>query len=148
MGLETAHRSIEVDAPPAACFAVVADFESYPAWQPAVRDVRVLERDAQGRGTLVETVVDAKVKQVRYVLEYAYEEPFRIAWDLVEGDPKALEGDFTFDVNDGCTIVAYRMVADLGGIGRFVPGEMRRRATEHLMRSTVEGLKARVERGA
>jgi ribosome-associated toxin RatA of RatAB toxin-antitoxin module len=148
VGLETAHRSIEIAATPAACFDVVADFEAYPSWQPAVDDVRVLEHDSNGRGTLVETVIDARIKKVRYVLAYSYEEPFRVAWDLVEGDPKAIEGDFAFETGDGVTVASYRMAADLGGIGRFVPGEMRRRATEYLMKSTVEGLKARVERGA
>ena len=147
MGVETAQRSIEIAATPAACFAVVADFEAYPEWQPAVQDVRVLEHDAQGRGTLVETVVDAKLKKVRYVLAYAFQEPFRVSWDLVEGDPEALEGEFAFDVNDGVTVASYRMAADLGNIGRFVPAEMRRRAAEYLMRSTVEGLRTRVERG-
>lgn len=148
MGVETAYRSIEITATPAACFAVVADFESYPAWQPAVRDVRVLEHDEAGRGRLVETVVDARIKQIRYVLEYSYDEPTCISWELVEGDPKSITGDFTFESADGATIAAYRMEADLGGIGRFVPGEMKKKATEYLMKSTVEGLRSRVERGA
>jgi ribosome-associated toxin RatA of RatAB toxin-antitoxin module len=145
VGVETAYRSIEVAASPAACFAVVADFEAYPQWQPAIRDVRVLEHDAAGRGTLVETFVDARVKQIRYVLAYSFDEPTRVSWELVEGDPESVEGDFTFEAGDGATIAAYRMSADLGRIGRFVPGEMKRQATAFLMKSTVEGLRARVE---
>ena len=46
-------RTIEVDAPPERCFALMTDYERMPSWQGAVRSIRVEERDEQGRGSVV-----------------------------------------------------------------------------------------------
>jgi ribosome-associated toxin RatA of RatAB toxin-antitoxin module len=145
VGLELAERSVEIAAPAHACFGAVLEFESYPRWQSAVVDCRVLEHDEQGRGTLVETVVDARVRKVRYVLAYSYEPHERISWELVEGDPKSVEGDYVFAERGGVTVATYRLAVDIGRFGRLVPGDVKRRATEHLMASTVEELRERVE---
>src|SRR4029078_7092509 len=59
-------RSTEIAAAPQRCYDALADFERLPEWQGAVRSAEVLERDAQGRGTVVAYEVDAKVKRVRY----------------------------------------------------------------------------------
>ena len=147
MGVDRAERTIEIGAPPVACFEAVLDFESYPAWQSVVEEARVLERDAQGRGTVVETVVEARIRTFRYVLQYAYDEPTHVTWDLVEGDVRSVEGEYVFEPSGGMTIATYRLAVDLGRFGRMVPGEMKRRATEHLMRTTITELKARVESG-
>jgi ribosome-associated toxin RatA of RatAB toxin-antitoxin module len=145
MGLERGERTGRIAAPARACFEALLDFESYPEWQDSVKETRILERDAEGRGSLVETVVDARVKTVRYVLRYAYEPFTRISWDSVEGDVRSVEGDYRFAEHDGATDVTYRLAVDVGGLGRFVPGEVKRRVAEHLMRTAVEDLKARVE---
>jgi ribosome-associated toxin RatA of RatAB toxin-antitoxin module len=145
MGVERGERSIRIAAPARACFEALLDFESYREWQQSVRETRILERDPEGRGSIVETVVDARVTTVRYVLRYAYEPFTRISWDYVEGDVRSVEGDYRFAEGDGVTDVTYRLAVDLGGLGRFVPGEMKRRGAEHMMRSAVEDLRARVE---
>ena len=145
MPAERAERSIEINASARACFEALLDFESYPAWQDSVLQTRVLERDTEGRGSLVETVVDARIRRIRYVLRYHYEPFTRMWWEYVEGDVRSVEGEYRFDERDGVTVATYRLAVDLGGVGRFVPGEMKRRAAEHLMRSSVEDLKARVE---
>ena len=145
MGVDRAERTIEIGAPPAACFDAVIDFESYPAWQSLVEDTRVLERDAEGRGTVVETVVEARIRTFRYVLRYAYDEPTHITWDLVEGDVRSLDGEYVFEPSGGKTVATYRLAVDLGRFGRMVPGEMKRKATEHLMKTTISELKSRVE---
>jgi ribosome-associated toxin RatA of RatAB toxin-antitoxin module len=145
MGVERGERTVRIAAPARACFEALLDFESYPEWQDSVKETRILERDPEGRGSLVETVIDARVKTVRYVLRYAYEPFTRISWDFVRGDVRSVEGDYRFAEHDGVTDVTYRLAVDVGGVGRFVPGEMKRRAAEHLMRSAVEDLKARVE---
>ena len=61
-------RVADVDACPQACFDALTDFEHLPEWQGAVRQVRVLERDERGRGTVSEFEVDARVRRVRYRL--------------------------------------------------------------------------------
>jgi ribosome-associated toxin RatA of RatAB toxin-antitoxin module len=145
MGIDRAERSIEIAAPPSACFDAVVDFESYPAWQSLVQDSRVLERDDGGRGTLVETVVEAKIRTFRYVLRYAYDEPTRVTWQLVEGDVRSVDGEYVFEPAGGSTMATYRLAVDLGRYGRMIPGEMKRKATQHLMKTTIAELKERVE---
>ncbi|MCW3046032.1 MAG: cyclase/dehydrase [Solirubrobacterales bacterium] len=145
MGVERGERSVRIAAPALACFEALLDFESYPEWQDSVKETRVLERDPDGRGSLVETVVDARVRTIRYVLRYAYEPFTLISWDYVEGDARSVEGDYRFAEHDGATDVTYRLAVDVGRLGRFVPGEVKRRAAEHLMSTAVEDLKARVE---
>ncbi len=130
MAVERGERTVQIAAPARACFEALLDFESYPAWQDSVKETRILERDPEGRGSL---------------LRYAYEPFTRISWDFVKGDVRSVEGDYRFAEHDGVTDVTYRLAVDVGGLGRFVPGEMKRRAAEHLMRSAVEDLKARVE---
>jgi ribosome-associated toxin RatA of RatAB toxin-antitoxin module len=145
MGVDRAERTLEIGGPPAACFDAVVDFESYPAWQSLVKESVVHERDDQGRGTVVETLVEAKIRTFRYTLRYAYDEPTHITWDLVEGDVRSIEGEFVFEPSGGKTIATYRLAVDLGRFGRMVPGEMKRKATEHLMKTTISELKDRVE---
>ena len=145
MGVDRAERTLEIGGPVAACFDAVVDFESYPAWQSLVKESLVHERDAEGRGTVVETLVEAKIRTFRYVLRYSYEEPTRVMWDLVEGDVRSIEGEYVFEPSGGRTIATYRLAVDLGRFGRMVPGEMKRKATEHLMSTTITELKDRVE---
>ena len=145
MGVDRAERTIEIGGPPTACFDAVVDFESYPAWQSLVREARVLEFDDQGRGVVVETEVEAKIRTFRYVLRYAYDEPTHVTWDLVEGDVRSVEGEYVFEPSGGKTMATYRLAVDLGRFGRMVPGDMKRKATEHLMSTTISELKVRVE---
>jgi ribosome-associated toxin RatA of RatAB toxin-antitoxin module len=145
VGVDRAESSIEIGAPVTACFDAVLDFESYPQWQSAVIECRVHERDEQGRGSVVETVADGRVRQVRYILAYTYDPPDRIAWTLVEGDPKSIEGEYAFEPSGGGTLVTYRLAVDLGRYAALIPGDVKRKMTEHLMRTSVEELKTRAE---
>ena len=145
MGVDRAERTLEIGGPPAACFDAVVDFESYPAWQSLVKECVVHERDDQGRGTVVETLVEAKIRAFRYTLRYSYDEPTHVTWDLVEGDVRSIEGEYVFEPSGGKTVATYRLAVDLGRFGRMVPGEMKRKATEHLMKTTITELKDRVE---
>ena len=36
-------RTIEVDAPPERCYALMTDYERIPSWQVAVKSIDVLE---------------------------------------------------------------------------------------------------------
>src|SRR5919202_178109 len=71
-------QSAEIAASPEDCYAALTDFDHLPDWQGAVREARVLERDADGRGSVVEYVVDAKVKTVRYRLRQVHQPPGRL----------------------------------------------------------------------
>jgi ribosome-associated toxin RatA of RatAB toxin-antitoxin module len=143
VGVERAERSVEIAAPAEVCHDAVLQFETYPEWQSAVRRAEVRSRgDAEA---VVAFEIDARVRTIGYVLRYRWDTPERVFWALVEGDVKSVEGDYTFVERDGLTTATYRLAVDPGGWARFVPGDLKRRGTEALMRSTVEELKARVE---
>jgi ribosome-associated toxin RatA of RatAB toxin-antitoxin module len=88
--------SADVAADPQACFDALTDYERLPDWQGAVRDVCVLERDSRGRGSVVEYVVDAGLKTVRYRLRQLYDEPGRLASEYLGGDFRDFGGEWRF----------------------------------------------------
>ena len=144
MSEQRAEREIEIDAPPQACFDALLAFETWPDWQPAIKSATVHERDAEGRGSLVEFSADAVVKTIRYTVRYEYDPPGRMAWKLVEGSVKKGDGEFRFEPLDGGarTHAVYRLDTDLGF---YVPGPLLKKGTEQLMGGVVRGLKERVE---
>ena len=68
-------RSIQIAAPPDRCFAIAADLDRVPEWHGAMTGVEVLERDRNGRATVVESEIDATVTRVRMRLRFDYSEP-------------------------------------------------------------------------
>ena len=53
---ETVHERIRIEADVAACVATVLDFEAYPGWARDLKQVTVLERDAEYVGGIARTV--------------------------------------------------------------------------------------------
>ena len=146
MGLEGGELSFVVAASPSDCFAAVLDFESYPSWQGPVESCHVLERDDEGRGSLVETVVDLKIRRARYVLRYEYEPVRRVAWSFVEGDPKDVRGEFVFeDDGSGGTAGVYRQAIDVGRLGMLARGPAKAGLKKLLLDEAVKDLRAHVE---
>ena len=132
-------RSELIDAPPQACFDVLTDFEALPTWQGAVRSVRVLERDADGRGSVVEFEVDARVKRVRYRLRQVYDAPVRIGSAYLGGDFRDFAGEWRFiALDDGRTRAELDLRIDPG---RFVPGPVRAAIADAVMRRSLADLK-------
>jgi ribosome-associated toxin RatA of RatAB toxin-antitoxin module len=138
-------RSAEIRATPQACFDALTDFERLPEWQGAVRDVRVLERDDRGRGSVVEYEVDARFKTVRYRLRQIYDEPTRVASEYLGGDFRDFRGEWRFEPAgaDG-THAELDLHIDPG---RFVPGLLRGAIADAVMRRALSDLKAFVEKG-
>jgi uncharacterized membrane protein len=96
---ETANERIRIEAPADRCWDVAIDFESYPEWVRDVKDVKILERDDDGRGRRVEYRAAALGKSVRYVLEYDYSDaPAAFSWKFAEGDMlRRLDGSYRFE---------------------------------------------------
>jgi ribosome-associated toxin RatA of RatAB toxin-antitoxin module len=137
-------RAADIAAPPRACFAALTDYERLPEWQRAVQSVRVLERDARGRGTVVEYVVDARVKRVRYRLRQLYDEPDRLGSQYLGGDFRDFSGEWRFIALPGG---GTRAELDLRiDPGRFVPGPVRGAIADAVMRRALADLKRHVER--
>jgi uncharacterized membrane protein len=143
MGKKRAEHSMVIEAPPQACFEAITEYDSFPDWQAAVKEVEVLSRDAEGRGRDVRFAIDAKVKTVHYTLAYSYEAPHLITWDFVEGDVKDVDGEYVFeDQRDGTTLATYSLAIDPGV---WLPGPVSKVLTEQVMKRSVEDLKRRVE---
>ena len=146
MGLEGGELAFVAAAPPVVCFAAVLDFESYPEWQGPIESCSVLEHDADGRPSLVETVVDLKLRRARYVLRYEYDEPRLVRWTFVEGDPKDVRGEFVFeDDGSGGTAGVYRQEIDVGRLGMLARGPAKAGLKKLLLDEAVKDLKKRVE---
>ncbi|MGH2953619.1 MAG: SRPBCC family protein [Solirubrobacterales bacterium] len=146
MGISRAEQSIEIAAPAAACYDAIVDFETYPQWQDAVIGVEVLERYPDGLGKHVRLRVDAKLREVVYVLHYHHDRPRRLWWDFVEGDGVAhIDGEYLFEpLGDGArTLATYRLGVDAGVP---MPGFIARRLNEGVMRRSIEDTKAEIER--
>ena len=142
---ETASERIRVDAAADRCFDVAIDFESYPEWARDVREAKVLETDAEGRGTKVEYRAAALGRSVRYVLAYDYAEaPTAFSWKLVEGDMlRRLDGTYRFEPEGpSSTRVHYDLAVDLS---MPLPGLLKRRAAGLIMGSALKELKKQVE---
>jgi hypothetical protein len=123
---------------------VATDYESYPAWAGDVKYARVVERDADGRGTRVDFRVAALGRSIRYVLDYDYTSaPASFSWKLVEGDMlRSLDGTYQFDPVDGGTDVTYDLAVDLA---IPMPGLVKRRAAQRIVTSALSELKHAVE---
>ena len=135
-------QSADVAAPPQRCFEALTDYERLPSWQGAVKSVRVLERDEQGRGAVVEFEVDAKLKTVRYRLRQIYDEPRRLGSEYLGGDFRDFTGEWRFLEHDGGTRVELDLSIDPG---RFVPGPVRRAISDAVMKRALGDLKAHLE---
>ena len=136
-------RSADINASPQACFDALTDYESLTQWQGTVREVRVLERDEQGRGSVVEYVVDAKLKTVRYKLRQIYDEPRRVGSAYLGGDFRDFAGEWRFEARGAGTHAELDLRIDPG---RFVPRIARDAISDAVMRRALADLKAYVER--
>src|SRR3954451_20932075 len=115
MGKISRERTVEIDAPVQRVFDIAADIENATAWQGSLKDVEVLERDAEGRATLVDTVSDAKVKTVKTKLSFSYNSPTEIRWRQEKGDVKALDGHWALeDLGGDRTRATYALEVDPG----------------------------------
>lgn len=136
-------RQIEIDAPADACYAALTDFERLPEWQGAVKAVRVLERDEQGRGAVVEYEVDVKFKTVRYRLRQEHDPPGRLGSDYLSGDFRDFSGEWRFEPLDGGRT---RVELDLNiDPGRMVPGPLRSAIGDAVMKRALQDLKDHLE---
>ncbi|MDQ3955464.1 MAG: SRPBCC family protein [Actinomycetota bacterium] len=140
---EKVKDSIDIEATAEEIFEVATDFESYPQWNANIKNVEVKETDEEGRPSLVWFEVDAKVKTVRYTLEYDYTDaPQGFSWDLVDGDVKELTGGYFFDEFEDVTDVSYELAIDPGFP---LPGMLKRQAEKQIMKGALADLKKRVE---
>ena len=138
-------QSTVVGADADAVMAVIADFENYPQWVGAAREVTVLERDAAGRGTHVRFVLDAGVLADTYELRYEWaDDGASVSWRLVTSDLQRDQiGSYRLTQQvPGSTKVTYTLTVDLQ-----IPmiSQLKRRAEKAITEAALKDLKKRVE---
>lgn len=139
--------SAEIDAPVEEVWAVVEDVLTAPEWQGGLVSVSALERDGDGRPTLVESVSDIKVRQVKTLVRFSYEAPTRLSWSQEKGDLKSVDGSWALeDLGEGRTRATYTLDGDPGRLlGMIIRGPVESAARAMLVNARPGELKARVE---
>jgi carbon monoxide dehydrogenase subunit G len=137
----------DIEAPIDEVWAVVEDVLTAPDWQGGLVSISALERDDEGRPTLVESVSDIKVRHVKTQVRFAYEPPTRLSWTQEKGDLKSVEGSWTLqDLGEGRTRVTYTLDGDPGRVlGMLIRGPVESAARAMLVNARPGELKARIE---
>jgi ribosome-associated toxin RatA of RatAB toxin-antitoxin module len=136
-------RHAEIRAPRERCYSALLDVDALPRWQRALREARVLERDAEGRPAVLEYVVDAKVRTVRYRIRQSYRPPEVIRSEYLGGDFRDFGGEWRF-----AALAPDRTRVELDlriDPGRLVPGPVRSLIADAVMRRALDDLKAHLE---
>jgi ribosome-associated toxin RatA of RatAB toxin-antitoxin module len=134
---------LEIDASPETLYDVAADVAAYPEWASGVKQVEVLDVDAEGRVDRARFVLEGFVKEITYVLKYTHDRPNTLSWTAEESDDlKMLEGSYQFDETEaGATEVVYSLTVD----PKFLmPGFVRRQAEKQIVTTALRGLRKRV----
>ncbi len=141
---ESASERVRIAASPERCYEVAIDYERYPEWARDVKQATIKERDAEGRGSIVQYRAAAMGKSFSYTLEYDYSDaPHSFSWHLVEGEMlRQLDGTYRFEADDDGTRVHYDLTVDLSAP---LPGIIKRRAAGMIMGTALKELKKAVE---
>ncbi len=141
---EEAHERISVAASPGRCWDIATDYERYPEWARDVKSVAVLERDPDGRASLVEYRVAGLGRSIRYVLAYDYgAAPQAFSWQLVDGDIlRRLDGRYGFEQDGSGTRVTYDLAVE---VAIPMPGLIKRRAAGMIVGTALRELKKEAE---
>jgi uncharacterized membrane protein len=118
--------SADIDAPIEEVFAVAADVQGSPRWQPEIKSVEVRETNEDGHQVLVELETDAKVRTLKSTMRFGYDDPSAISWEQTDGDLKSVKGRWEFeDLGDDRTRATYWMEVDLGRmLGMVIRGPL------------------------
>ena len=140
--------STVIDAPIDEVYAVAADVENSPRWQPEIKRAEVLERQGEEQ-VVVETETDAKVRSLKSTLRFSYDPPNGLSWTQESGDLKSVEGSWSFEeVGEGQTRATYEMTVDLGRmLGMVIRGPLVGALRGQLVESMPDKLKKEIEGG-
>jgi uncharacterized protein YndB with AHSA1/START domain len=112
--------SADIRAPIAKCWEVVENVAQAPQWQRGLERVDVVERDAEGRASVCDTVSDAKITKVRCRIRVQYAPPHRLAFTRIQSDDlDQVDGSWELEEISGgtATRATYRLAVDPGPVG-------------------------------
>ncbi len=117
MGQLGGEATIEVDYPIDEVWAVLEDVPSHDQWQGFLDSAEAVERDDQGRATLVRFVGDIKVRKIETLNRFSYEPKTAVRWTQEKGDIKSLKGAWLLrDLGNGRTHVTFMLDGDPGRV--------------------------------
>ena len=143
---EGTFQTLEIDAPATDLYDTVADIARYPEWATGIKEVEVLETDAEGNVVRARFVIDGFIKEIEYVLRYTHERPHSLSWTAEQsGDVKMLEGSYTFNETEHGVEVVYALSVE----PNFkIPGFIRSQAERQIVTTALKGLRKRVSERA
>ncbi len=141
---------MEIAAPVAVCFQWVCDTPRTPEWHQAIAAVEVLERNDEGRTSLVRVRIDAMVTQVELNLRLSYEEPRVLHMRRESGDLRHLTATWEFEeLGDMRTHASFQTEFDPGRVlSLLAKGPIVGRLEALLAKQPPGGLKQAIEAGS
>jgi ribosome-associated toxin RatA of RatAB toxin-antitoxin module len=138
--------SAEIKAPLGHVWGHLEDIAASAAWQGSTSSLRPLERDSRGRCVKCEIVANFKVKRVRSILRFTYDQP-GLSWTQEQGDLKSLDGRWELEaLNDGPTRATLNVEIDFGRtLGMMIKGLIEETIRQMIASAATE-LKARIEK--
>jgi len=145
---EQTHGDTTIGASAEDIMEVLLDFEAYPKWTD-FKSAKVLKKDKQGRGTEVAYEMKAPmIGDLKYTLAYKYRaNNGGLSWTTkeIEGGVKDIKGEYKLDeLDEDETKVTYKTTIDLK---MKVPGMIRKQGERQIIKTALDGLKKRVEKG-
>lgn len=137
--------TVEVDAPLADVAAKLFNVGEYPQWLSSIKQVKVLESDAEGRALKADVSVDAGVMKDRATLEYDWSAaPAEVTFSLDDADlMTAMNGKYILKAIDAdTTSVTYELGVELS---MPVPRMMIAKTEKSTIDSALSELKAQFE---
>ncbi len=133
-------QHLHIEAPLSSIWDVLTDFERYPDWARDLKAVDVVERDGDGRATVVHYRAAGMGRSTSYTLRYQWDDaPNRLPWELVEGDiMRVLDGAYEFAERDGGTDVTYHLRVELVVP---LPAFVKRRAEARIVSTALRDLR-------
>ena len=126
MGNLKGSSTAEIDAPLEHVWAIVEDVEDAPNWQGGLKGLHPIERDGDKRPTLCESESDGKVRTIKSIVRFTYDEPTTLRWHQEKGDLKSVDGSWQLeDLGGGRTRATYALDVDLGRVlGMVIRGPL------------------------
>jgi ribosome-associated toxin RatA of RatAB toxin-antitoxin module len=142
MAVYESTQTVEIAAPPQACFDVLTDYAHMPEWQSRVVESRVLSTDQAGHASEVQYAIDVTLRTVRYRLAHTYDAPSFIGSVYLGGDFRDFAGDYRLQPSATGTRVIFHLRIDPG---LRIPRPIARMLNEAVMGRALQDLKRRVE---
>jgi uncharacterized membrane protein len=137
-------QTVVIKAEPSAVMDVIADFENYPTWARAIKDVEIVKPGRSGRADQVRFVMDAGLLTDTYELAYTWApDGHSVSWELVSSKvQKSQRGSYLVHEVPGGTEVTYSL-----SIEPSIPliGPLRRKAERTILDTALKELRKRVE---